>query len=58
MQDFTTDHEREDTSEDPCTEHGYDVCPDCGNAGTKIGPTGYEPCTRFLTCWTDSDTAA
>jgi hypothetical protein len=42
-----------DTSEDPSTEHGFDVCPDCGNAGVKIGAGGYEPCTRFLTCWSD-----
>jgi hypothetical protein len=43
----------EDTSEDPCTEHGFDECPDCGNGGTKINASGYVPCTRFLTCWTD-----
>jgi hypothetical protein len=43
----------EDTSEDPCTEHGFDECPDCGNGGTKIDASGYVPCTRFLTCWTD-----
>lgn len=42
-----------DTSEDPSTEHGYDVCPDCGNVGTKITAAGYVPCTRFLTCWAD-----
>ena len=42
-----------DTSEDPCTDHGFDVCPDCGNSGTKIDGTGYVSCTRFLTCWTD-----
>lgn len=45
----------EDTSEDSCTDHGYEVCPDCGNAGTKIGRDGYEPCARFLTCWSDSE---
>lgn len=44
----------EDTSEDPCTDHGLDTCPDCGNAGTAIGPDGYYECTRFLTCWTDT----
>jgi hypothetical protein len=43
-----------DTSEDRATDHGYDVCPDCGDAGVKIGPSGYEPCARFLTCWTDA----
>jgi len=43
----------DDTSEDPCTDHGLEVCPDCGNAGTAIGAQGYYPCTRFLTCWTD-----
>lgn len=46
----------DDTSEDPCTEHGYDECPDCGNAGTAIGPKGYYSCTRFLTCWADGVT--
>jgi hypothetical protein len=45
----------EDTSEEPCTEHGFDVCPDCGNGGTKIDASGYVPCTRFLTCWADLD---
>jgi hypothetical protein len=45
----------EDTSEDRCTDHGLDGCPDCGNVGVKIGPDGYEPCTRFLTCWADVD---
>jgi hypothetical protein len=59
-QTFTTAHEREayaleDTSEEPCTEHGFDVCPDCGNGGTKIDASGYVPCTRFLTCWADLD---
>jgi hypothetical protein len=43
-----------DTSEDPASDHGYDVCPDCGNAGVKIGADGYESCTRFLTCWSDA----
>ncbi len=43
----------EDTSEDPCTDHDLDVCPDCGNAGTAIGRDGYYSCTRFLTCWAD-----
>lgn len=42
-----------DTSEDPSTEHGYDECPDCGDVGVKVSASGYEPCTRFLTCWTD-----
>lgn len=50
-------HAPEDTSEDPCTEHDFEVCPDCGNAGTKIGDAGYESCTRFLSCWSDSDVA-
>jgi hypothetical protein len=45
----------DDTSDNPCTEHGFDVCPDCGNGGTKIDASGYVPCTRFLTCWTDLD---
>jgi hypothetical protein len=45
----------DDTSDDPCTEHGFDVCPDCGNGGTKIDASGYVPCTRFLTCWADLD---
>ncbi len=45
----------EDTSEDPCTDHGLETCPDCGNAGTAIGPNGYYECTRFLTCWTDME---
>jgi hypothetical protein len=49
------DVEGDDTSEEPCTEHGFDVCPDCGNGGTKIGSTGYVPCARFLTCWADLD---
>lgn len=44
----------EDTSEDLCTDHGFDECPDCGNGGVKIGPDGYEPCTRFLRCWSDA----
>jgi hypothetical protein len=44
----------EDTSETPCTDHGLDTCPDCGNAGAAIGPNGYYECTRFLTCWTDT----
>jgi hypothetical protein len=47
--------EEDDTSEDPCTEHGFDVCPDCGNGGIKIDTGGYVPCTRFLTCWADLD---
>lgn len=42
-----------DTSEEPCTDHGLETCPDCGNAGTAIGPDGYYQCTRFLTCWAD-----
>jgi hypothetical protein len=58
MQDHATDHEREDTSEDLCTEHGFDECPDCGNVGVKIDTSGYVPCTRFLTCWSDPDTGA
>lgn len=45
--------ERADTSEDTSADHGLDTCPDCGNAGTKIGPDGYEPCTRFRSCWSD-----
>ncbi len=45
----------EDTSEDPCIDHGLETCPDCGNAGTAIGPRGYYECTRFLTCWTDME---
>ncbi len=36
---FATE-EIQDTSEDPCTDHGLEVCPDCGNAGTAIGPNG------------------
>jgi len=43
----------EDTSEDRCTDHGYDECPDCGNVGVKVDASGYVPCTRFLTCWAD-----
>lgn len=43
----------EDTSEDWCTEHGFEECPDCGNGGVKIGADGYEPCTRFRGCWSD-----
>lgn len=54
--ELMTEHEDADTSEDLCIDHGYDVCPDCGNAGTKIGEHGYEPCTRFLSCWTDIST--
>jgi hypothetical protein len=51
--DRTTRRETpEDTSEDRCTDHGFDECPDCGNVGVKID-TGYVPCTRFLTCWAD-----
>jgi hypothetical protein len=46
----------EDTSEDRSTDHGYDVCPDCGNGGVKMDASGYVPCTRFLTCWADVDT--
>jgi hypothetical protein len=45
----------EDTSEDRCTDHGFDECPDCGNGGIVIDSTGYVPCTRFLTCWSDPD---
>jgi hypothetical protein len=41
------------SNEDTAQDHGLDECPDCGDAGTKIGPNGYEPCTRFLSCWTD-----
>lgn len=53
---FAPDPEPEqDTSEDRCTDHGYDECPDCGNAGVKIDASGYVPCTRFLTCWSDPD---
>lgn len=48
---YSTEHE--DTSEEPCTDHGFDVCPDCGNGGVKIDSTGYVDCTRFLTCWAD-----
>lgn len=43
----------EDTSEDLCTEHGFEECPDCGNVGVKIGADGYEPCARFKGCWSD-----
>jgi hypothetical protein len=50
-----TDDSTEDTSEDRCTDHGLDVCPDCGNGGIVVGDNGYEPCTRFLTCWSDPD---
>lgn len=32
-----------------------DVCPDCGNTGTTIGPDGYQPCTRYRRCWSDTD---
>ena len=42
-----------DTSEDPCTEHGFDECPDCGDCGTAINSDGYYSGTRCLTCWTD-----
>lgn len=45
----------EDTSEEPCTDHGFEVCPDCGNGGVKVTAAGYVPCTRFLTCWADAD---
>lgn len=45
----------EDTSEERCTEHGFDECPDCGNVGIKMNATGYVPCTRFLSCWTDPE---
>lgn len=48
-------HTPEDTSEDACTEHGFDVCPDCGNGGIVVGSKGYESCTRFLTCWADPE---
>lgn len=44
----------EDTSEDDCTEHGFDECPDCGNGGIVIGANGYEHCTRFHSCWGSS----
>jgi hypothetical protein len=37
------------------TDHGFDVCPECGNGGIKIDSTGYVNCTRFLTCWTNPD---
>ncbi len=53
--EFLRGIEPDDTSEEPCTDHGLDVCPDCGNAGTAIGPKGYYSCTRFLTCWTDTN---
>jgi hypothetical protein len=46
-------HGHEDTSEDRCTDHGHEECPDCGDAGVKIDASGYVPCTRFLTCWAD-----
>ena len=46
-------HGHEDTSEDRCTDHGHEECPDCGDAGVKIDTSGYVPCTRFLTCWAD-----
>jgi hypothetical protein len=46
----------EDTSEDACTDHDLDECPDCGNAGVKVGASGYEDCTRFRTCWSDTET--
>jgi hypothetical protein len=42
-----------DTSEDDCTDHGHDVCPDCGNGGIVVGKDGYAHCTRFRTCWAD-----
>lgn len=31
----------------------HDVCPDCGNTGTKMGPGGYTFCVRYLSCWGD-----
>lgn len=43
------------TDEEPCGDHGFEVCPDCGNTGVTIGSNGYRDCTRFLTCWTDPD---
>ncbi len=53
LAEFLRGIEPDDTSEDPCTDHELDTCPDCGNTGTAIGPNGYYECTRFLTCWTD-----
>lgn len=47
--------ENPDTSEDRAQEHGYDVCPDCGDAGVKMTADGYASCARFLTCWSDPD---
>ena len=55
---FLPTDESEDTSEDPCTDHDLEVCPDCGNCGTAIGPKGYYSCTRFLTCWADVETGS
>jgi hypothetical protein len=52
---FLPEPEEENTSEDRCSEHGHDECPDCGSAGIKMGPKGYEQCTRFLDCWSDPD---
>lgn len=40
--------------DEPATAHGFDVCPSCGDAGVKMTPDGYAPCTRFLSCWSDS----
>jgi hypothetical protein len=48
----------DDTSDDDARDHDFDVCPDCGNAGVKIGADGYEPCTRFRTCTVDDPTMA
>jgi hypothetical protein len=45
----------DDTSEDLASDHGYDTCPDCGDAGIKMTADGYADCTRFLTCWSDPD---